>query len=75
MLSKREIEVLELLASGFTCKEIGNQLCISEKTAITHKYHCIKKLQAKNVCHLVSLAMVKGYLSEKQFNDCWAFCE
>ncbi len=43
-LSKRELEVLELLAQGLTNKEIGRQLFISEATAKVHVQRILRKL-------------------------------
>ena len=62
MLTKRETEVLEKLADGSGCKEIGKLLNISETTVITHKNHLKRKFKAKNVCHLIKLAATSGYI-------------
>jgi len=44
-LSPREVEVLELLAKGFSPKEIGDVLRISAHTVITHTRAIHKKLE------------------------------
>ncbi|GFN31571.1 response regulator [Paenibacillus xylaniclasticus] len=43
-LTKRELEVLRLIASGMSNKEIGDSLNITEKTVKTHVSHVLDKL-------------------------------
>ncbi|MEG1313820.1 MAG: response regulator transcription factor [Bacilli bacterium] len=45
LLTKRELEVLKLLAVGFYNKEIGEQLVISERTVKNHISSIFKKLE------------------------------
>ena len=47
-LTKREAEVLQLLASGMTRDEIANKLYISSETVKMHTKNLYKKLNAKN---------------------------
>lgn len=56
-LSKRETEVLVLIASGKTIKEIGEHLFISPKTVETHKSHIMDKLGLTNTAQLVKYAI------------------
>jgi DNA-binding NarL/FixJ family response regulator len=56
-LSKREEEVLTLIASGKSLREIGDQLFISVKTVETHKQHIQEKLGLKNTAQLVKYAI------------------
>ena len=44
-LTRRELEVLRLLARGYTYKEIGKQLFISVKTVETHASNILRKTQ------------------------------
>ena len=44
LLSKREIELLRLIASGFTNREISDKLCISEYTVKNHLSNIFKKI-------------------------------
>lgn len=55
-LSKREEEVLRFLALGYTQKEIGERLFISEKTVETHKSRLMQKLGVKKRSDLVRYA-------------------
>lgn len=47
-LTRRELEVLRLLARGYTYKEIGKQLFISVKTVETHASNILRKTQNSN---------------------------
>jgi DNA-binding CsgD family transcriptional regulator len=55
-LTKREIEVLDLLVKGLCAKEIADNLFISETTVITHKKNLKKKYNVKNTVELISKA-------------------
>ena len=56
-LSKREREVLQLLAEGKLMKEIGDQLNVTTNTVAFHKYHIMKKLNTKSNAELVQYAI------------------
>ena len=56
-LSNREEEVLVLIASGKSLREIADELFISVKTVETHKQHIQDKLNLKNVAQLVKFAI------------------
>ena len=47
-LSKRERQILILVARGFSDKEISKKLFITNRTASNHFTHILKKLNAKN---------------------------
>ncbi len=46
-LSRRELEVLELMAAGFSNQEIGARLFISLSTVKTHSSNLFEKLDVK----------------------------
>jgi DNA-binding NarL/FixJ family response regulator len=48
LLSDREREVLQLIARGYTYREIADELFISPKTVETHVSHVLRKLQLSN---------------------------
>lgn len=56
-LSKREEEVLTLIAAGHSLREIGERLFISVKTVETHKIHIQDKLALTNTAQLVKYAI------------------
>lgn len=62
-LSAREFQVLELLAQGWTNREIADDLHISIKTVDTHRGHVLKKLRLRNNSDLTRFAVKHGYVS------------
>ena len=48
LLSGREREVMQLLARGYTYREIGSRLFISVKTVESHASNVLRKLQLSN---------------------------
>jgi len=66
VLSPREVEVLQFLASGLTNKEIGSILRISDKTARNHVISLMAKLEAKGRTEAVTIAIRKGLIRVAQ---------
>lgn len=62
-LTKREFEILRLVASGKTNKELAEELFISIKTVETHKTHILEKLGLKNTTELVKYAIKNNIIS------------
>jgi len=60
--SKREKQVLELLASGKTNRDIGSTLFISESTVKFHVHAILSKLNAGNRTEAVSIAAQQGFI-------------
>ncbi len=59
-LSERELEVLQLVASGYSTKEISEKLFISVRTVETHRLNMMKKLDVKNVAGLIRYGLKHG---------------
>lgn len=59
-LSDREAEVLQLLASGLSSRQIGERLGISARTVETHRVHIMEKLQLDDVASLTLFALRSG---------------
>lgn len=55
-LTKRGKEVLSLLATGLSTKEIGRQLFVSDNTVETHRRHLLEKFNVRNTAELISKA-------------------
>ena len=55
-ISHRENEVLNLLAEGFSSKQIADQLFISTQTVLSHRKHLIEKFSVKNTAQLINKA-------------------
>lgn len=62
-LSAREIEVLELVARGFSNKEVGKELHISTATVKTHLIHIYGKLGVDDRTAAVTTALERGIIS------------
>ena len=60
MITRRESDVLKLLAEGFTNLEIADRLFISPLTVDSHRKNLIVKLQARNTASLIKIASDKG---------------
>jgi DNA-binding CsgD family transcriptional regulator len=59
-LTKREGEILRLIVSGQTNKQIAHQLSRSERTVEYHRNRLMRKVGAHNAAQLVKGAMVMG---------------
>lgn len=62
-LSAREIQVLQLVATGNSNKEIASQLHVSAATVKTHLIHVFRKLDVNDRTAAVTVAMDRGILS------------
>lgn len=56
-LTRREYQILKLIAQQYTTREIGEALGISESTVETHRKNLIKKVNVKNTVGLAIFAM------------------
>jgi DNA-binding NarL/FixJ family response regulator len=59
-LTRREREVLRLVAAGYTYKEIGSRLSISARTVEFHAAAILRKLQLSNRAELTRWATGRG---------------
>ncbi len=59
-LSRRELDVINLIKVGLKSKEIALQLDISTKTVEVHRYNVLRKLKLKNSVSLVNYLNEKG---------------
>ena len=62
-LSNREREVLKLVAEGYRSREIGEFLCISEKTVEKHRANLMRKLGVRSAAALTAFAIEKGLVT------------
>lgn len=65
-LTRRELEILRLLAKALTTAEIAEKLFLSTFTVDTHRKNLLSKLNQKNTPGLVKYAMEHG-LTEERF--------
>ena len=59
-ITKRELQILKLIAEEFTTREISEQLFISFRTVENHRYSLLQKLDVKSTIGLVKLALSLG---------------
>lgn len=62
-ISERELEVLELIAEGYTNIEIADKIFLSKRTVEGHRQNLIDKAGVKNTAHLVKFAFENGILN------------
>lgn len=62
-LTKKQGDILELLAQGCTNEEIGKALAILPQTVKNHVSGLLRRLHAKNRAHAVAIAVRKGIIS------------
>lgn len=60
VLSRRERQVLQLIAEGWTTHKIADQLCISGKTVETHRSNIMRKLSLYSVAEMTQYAIAEG---------------
>ena len=65
--TRRQREVLQLVAEGKTMKEISAQLHISTRTAESYKYHLMDVLAVRTGAELVQYAIKIGLITVKPF--------
>jgi two-component system response regulator NreC len=63
-LSERELEVLRLIALGYTNNEIAEQLYLSVRTVESHRAHIQQKLRRTTRSELVRYALERGLLQQ-----------
>ena len=61
-LSFREIEVLRLIATGNSNKEIADRLSIGEATVKSHVSNILSKLGANDRAHAVTIGLTRGII-------------
>lgn len=57
VITRREKEILELIADGMTNAEIATQLFISVSTVDTHRKNLLAKFESKNIASLIKMAV------------------
>ncbi|GDX52168.1 DNA-binding response regulator [Bacteroidota bacterium] len=63
-VTKKELEILKLIATELTNSEIAMKLNNSPMTIITHRKNLLRKLGVKNTAGLIKYAMENGMLND-----------
>jgi two-component system, NarL family, nitrate/nitrite response regulator NarL len=67
-LTRRELEILQLVADGLSNKEIGTALSITEGTVKNHVHNALEKLHLTNRVQAAAYAVRQGYASQEPPN-------
>jgi DNA-binding NarL/FixJ family response regulator len=62
-LSKREREIMDLLAQGLTGEQVAERLFLSPETIKTHIRNAMAKLEANTRVHAIAIALREGFIS------------
>ncbi len=60
--SKREMEIIRLLADGFSAQEVAAKLYLSYHTIRTHRQNILKRLDCRNTVQLIAKCIRNGYI-------------
>lgn len=61
-LTKREVQILNLIANEMNSLEIASHLYISEETVKTHRKNIRKKMGVRNVAGMVTYGIIRGQI-------------
>lgn len=65
-LTKRERQILEMIADGMTSARIGEQLQLATNTVMTHRKNLMAKLDLHTTAEVIRFAMAHGVLKQKR---------
>ncbi len=68
ILTQREREISQLIASGFTNRQIAEKLYISKKTVETHRMRIMRKLDIHKTADIVRYVITNGHVEKKYLN-------
>lgn len=68
-LTSKEREVLSLVSSGLTTKEIADRLNISHHTVESHRKNLLRKCQAKNSAELIQKSLIAQFAETVKVAD------
>jgi len=61
-LSRREREIVHLIALGKTSPEIADELSLAHDTVRTHARNAMAKVDARSRAHLVAKVIAEGHM-------------
>jgi DNA-binding NarL/FixJ family response regulator len=61
-LTRREQQLIPLIAAGLTNKEIANRFCLSEQTVKNHLYRMKQKTGAEDRLDIVQACRTQGFM-------------
>jgi DNA-binding NarL/FixJ family response regulator len=66
-ISERELEIIQLIAEGYTNQQIADKLVLSAHTINTHRKNIMSKLGVKNTAGIVMYAVKSELVSPNKF--------
>ncbi len=66
-ISEREMEIITLIAEGYSNKEVADKLFLSTHTVTTHRKNIMNKLGVNNTAGLVLFAVRENLVSPNHF--------
>jgi DNA-binding NarL/FixJ family response regulator len=63
VVSRREREIIDLLAQGLTGEQVADRLNLSSETVKTHIRNAMAKLEAHTRVHAIAIALRDGFIS------------
>jgi DNA-binding NarL/FixJ family response regulator len=69
VLTRRESEILQLVANGLSNKEIANELTITEGTVKNHVHNALEKLHLTNRVQAAAYAVRQGFANSERQRD------
>ena len=67
ILTPSEVEIVRMISSGLTTKQIASQKHISFHTVMTHRKNIFRKLEVSNVSELIMRAMRAGIIDSIEY--------
>jgi DNA-binding CsgD family transcriptional regulator len=64
-ITKREKEIIRLIALGMSSREIADTLNISSHTVATHRKNILRKFDGLNTVGIISLAQSSGWIEQR----------
>jgi DNA-binding NarL/FixJ family response regulator len=61
-LSERELEILSLIAEGYTNSQIADKILISKRTVEGHRLNLMNRLRVRNSAQLIKVACQCGLI-------------
>ena len=68
-LTRREREIVKLVATGYSTKEIAGMLFISSHTVITHRKNITSKLGIRTIPGITVYAIIEGIINPEDINS------
>ena len=62
-ITPKQLEIIQLIADGFSSKQIAKELGVSTRTLESHKLNMYNKFDVNHSAHLIAFGFRNGYLT------------